>query len=488
MEAGQAQASVGCPPGQRRSDYGSNFRTNSASLPGPGMTPGRVWNDATSNRPSDNSPVRRSSSRDGPGQGHSFAFVTTTAVVLLIGMLASELSSAHAAEPFTIRPDVSYDLGSPPLVAADNQLDLYRPVNPIDGKPPLVVFVHGGGWRTGDKSNQVLNKARLFTRAGYYFASINYRLSPRSGDPNNPDPNRVRFPDHPDDVGEAIGWLDGSADKLGFDPDRIMLIGHSAGAHLVSLISTDPRYIRRYGSDPRQVLGTISLDTAAFDIERAITRGNDPDEPNLLFINAFGTPEEDAVEGSWASGSPLTWADPTDPEHLLITQTVPYRVRENQAMAAALDQGLESVVQVPLNHSGINMAVGAPGDASGTTAAVNAFTSSLLDRYVAAKVSLTKRPARTVRLGRSNGPGKPKRRSVRFAFKGAGNAVGFQCRLDRAQFRTCRSPRRYSVGRGNHTFRVRPLFPSGEHGAEEVARFKVVSRALCGRTTPIRTC
>lgn len=126
-----------------------------------------------------------------------------------------------------------------------------------------------------------------------------------------------------------------------------------------------------------------------------------------------------------------------------------------------------------LNHNGINDAVGAPNDASGTTTAVTGFIESRLAAYGAAGVSIRKRPSKVVRTGRKARSGKPKKRQVTFVFAGSGNATGFECRLDKAAFRTCKSPRRHTVGVGGHSFRVRPLFPSGRPGATKVVKFKV---------------
>lgn len=180
------------------------------------------------------------------------------------------------------------------------------------------------------------DKAALFTGLGYGMVSISYRLSPMTGDPNDPDPNRIMFPDHPDDVGEAIGWLDRNALRYGLDPDRMILMGHSAGAHLASLVSTDPRYIERYGVDRRQILGAIPLDTGAFDIEQSVL--GLPDEPSLLFANAFGSPAENLVTNAWETASPLTWADASDPRHLFVVQNISSRINLQLAMAIKLGQ------------------------------------------------------------------------------------------------------------------------------------------------------
>ena len=408
-----------------------------------------------------------------------FTRVTRLLLLALLALLATlaglAMLATGARADWTLQSGVPY-ADNPPADPSLNQLDIYRPSSPAGEAAPLVIYVHGGGWRRGDKAVAgTQDKARLFTDAGYVFASVNYRLSPESAPPGGPDPNRIMFPVHPDDVGEAIGWLSRNAASIGADPDRIILIGHSAGAHLVSLVSVDPRYVNRFGVDQRQVLGTIPLDTAAYDIEeRAV--GDDPDEPNLLFLNAFGTAAENAVSGSWAEASPLTWADQADPVHLFITQLNPVRVQINQRMASALGQPPESVVSVALNHSGINNAVGAPGDTSGTTAAITGFIDSRLAAYRSAAVSIRKRPAKVVLTGRKSRSGKPKKRRVVFAFSGSGNAVGFECRLDKAAYRACKSPRKYTVGTGIHRFRVRPLYPSGNPGAEKPVRFKVMAK------------
>ena len=190
----------------------------------------------------------------------------TLLFVAIVGAALAGLSGLTArADAAIVQRDLSYDIDSPPSDPNLNALDLYVPdgAQPSDSRP-VVVYVHGGAWRTGDKASQIADKVTLFTGAGYVFASVNYRLSPR--DPTVLDPARIKFPDQPDDVGEAIGWLDRNVEAYGGDPGRMLLIGHSAGAHLVSLVSTDPSYVGSFGVEPWQLIGTVSLDTDAFDI------------------------------------------------------------------------------------------------------------------------------------------------------------------------------------------------------------------------------
>lgn len=401
------------------------------------------------------------------------AMVRRVAVVALLFAIGAVLLP-QTAHSYVKQSEISYDLGSPTADPARNMLDIYLPEGPSSDPRPFVLHIHGGGWRTGDKANPSMpDKAALFTGLGYGMVSINYRLSPMGGDPNNPD--RIMFPDHPDDVGEAIGWLDHNALAYGLDPDRMILMGHSAGAHLASLVSTDPRYIERYGVDRRQILGAIPLDTGAFDIEQSV-EGSNPDEPSLLFANAFGSPRENLVTNSWETASPLTWADASDPRHLFVVQNISNRINIQLVMAIRLGQQPTSVVAVPLDHNGVNRAVGSPTDTTQTTPAITAFVADRLAQYLEPRVKVTRRPSNVVRLARKARSGKPRSRSVTFAFTGSGNASGFECRLDGGSYRACSSPRRYRIGSGRHNFRVRPLYPSGRPGETTLAKFRAVAK------------
>jgi acetyl esterase/lipase len=392
-------------------------------------------------------------------------------VRFLIAIAAIALSAPAASGAATAHTNLSYDIDSPPAPAqpAQNMLDLYTPDGVGGGdRRPVVVYVHGGGWSIGDKANKIADKVALFTNAGYVFASVNYRLSPATGDPSSPDPARIRFPAHPHDVGEALGWLDRNVARYGGDPDRLLLIGHSAGAHLVSLVSTDPSYASAYGVRPWQIAGTASLDTDAFDI----TAEADPASPGAnnpaMFWNAFATPAENAADRSWELGSPLRWADPADPPFLLVTSRIPNRLRDNQAMAAALGQDPASVVSLPYTHEQINENLGGAGDTAGETGAVMDFFGDALRAAEPPRVRLRAHPPRRVR---SEG----RRAHVRFRFAARG-AGSFECRLDRKRWRRCRSPQRLAVTRGRHAFRVRALSDRGRPGTAKVWRFRVAVR------------
>lgn len=141
---------------------------------------------------------------------------------------------------------------------------------------PLVIFVHGGGWKRGDKRNATgTEKVTHYTGLGYAFASLNYRLVPA-----------VRVEDQAADVANAIAWLKDNAARLGFDGRRIVLMGHSAGAHLSALVGTDPRYLRAAGLDVGDLDGVIPLDGAAYDVPKQIADGGKFMQDT--YIQAFG--------------------------------------------------------------------------------------------------------------------------------------------------------------------------------------------------------
>ena len=146
--------------------------------------------------------------------------------------------------------------GSDPL----QKLDFWRAKAP---GAPLVVFIHGGGWKRGDKSNATgVAKVTHLLASGYAVASINYRLVPAA-----------TVEQQAQDVADAVAALRGQAAKLSIDPARIVLMGHSAGAHLAALVGTDPRYFAKAGMPPDAVRGIILLDGAAYDVPRQLTVG-----------------------------------------------------------------------------------------------------------------------------------------------------------------------------------------------------------------------
>ena len=130
-------------------------------------------------------------------------------------------------------------------------VDVYAPV-PSRGEP-LIVFVHGGGWMQGDKS-QYAPLGRAFARCGVAFAALNYRLAPQ-----------VTVSQQAADIAEAVRWLVDSADGQGYASDRIFLMGHSAGAELAAFTATSPSILGSAHLSKQNIAGVIAVDGTAYN-------------------------------------------------------------------------------------------------------------------------------------------------------------------------------------------------------------------------------
>lgn len=135
-------------------------------------------------------------------------------------------------------------------------LDIYTPDNPKE--LPVVFWIHGGGWQTGDKTD-VQIKPRIFTERGYVFVSTNYRLFPH-----------VEMDVLIRDVAMSLGWVHKNIAKHGGDPKRIFVMGHSAGAQLAAILCTDDRYLKAEGVPFSVLKGCVPVDGDTYDIPAMI--------------------------------------------------------------------------------------------------------------------------------------------------------------------------------------------------------------------------
>jgi arylformamidase len=137
-------------------------------------------------------------------------------------------------------------------------LDVYTPEKPTAEKLPVVFWIHGGGWQTGDKQ-QVALKPKVLTERGYVFVSTNYRLLPD-----------VEMDVLIRDVAQALGWVHRNIAEHGGDPHRILVAGHSAGAQLAAILCTDDRYLKEQGVPFDVLRGCVPVDGDTYDIPKII--------------------------------------------------------------------------------------------------------------------------------------------------------------------------------------------------------------------------
>ena len=222
--------------------------------------------------------------------------------------------------------DVSYGTESM------QKLDIYSASNKSNDSTsatPVVIWVHGGGWRNGDKDNRSgSNLCQTWAKEGITMVNLNYRLTPD-----------VVHPAHVQDVAAGIAWVHKNIAQYGGNPKQIFLLGHSAGAHLVALVATAPEFLRAHQLEPKDVLaGVMSIDTASYDL----TQTNTPVVRKMI-NDAFGKDSQVLLQAS-----PLQHAKKNSQQcPPFIIATVKQRteaVQESKALAEALP-GSKLIVQ-----------------------------------------------------------------------------------------------------------------------------------------------
>lgn len=180
------------------------------------------------------------------------------------------------------------------------KMDVYYPTA-MDGAWPVVMYVHGGAWVKGDKSEGAgMGDQSALTADDFLYISINYRLAPE-----------YKFPAMIEDAKCAVRYLRAHASQYNLDPQRVGALGGSAGGHLVSLLGLSDESagwdVGEYLDQSSRVqavvdyFGPADLTDSSFDTERAENRT----------VEVFGASEQS--DPILAAASPVTYATPDDP-------------------------------------------------------------------------------------------------------------------------------------------------------------------------------
>ncbi len=272
---------------------------------------------------------------------------------ILIGLLLG--TATLSSEPRTVK-DIAY---AEPK-SERQSLDVYAPA---DGKNlPVVVWIHGGGWRRGDKS-LTRGKPEMFNARGFVLVTINYRFVPE-----------VTIQQMTGDVAKAIRWVHDHAQEYGGDGKSIFVMGHSAGAHLAALVATDDKYLKAEGLSLKILKGCVPVDVSMYDAAKQIQSLASSElfkERGKLFADTFGD------EASQKELSPLLHVakDKHIPPFLILCcANRPEVVAQSEAFAKALNEaGSSAKVHAAegKNHGTINSELGTKDDKP--TAALDEF-------------------------------------------------------------------------------------------------------------------
>lgn len=254
------------------------------------------------------------------------------------------VSDGKAPSPTaSVQKDVAYvDSGS------DLQkLDIYSPAT--GNSNPIVIWIHGGGWRNGDKESVQL-KPEAFNANGFVFISVNYRFIPE-----------VSVEQMTADVAKAVKWTVDHAAEFSGDPKKLFVMGHSAGAHLAALVCTDGSYLEAEGLPLSTISGCVPIDTAAYDVPTLMKDANAIQK--MLYTSAFGN-----NAASQRKLSPLSHVANTKGIPPFLILHVADRAdsrQQSEAFAKRLvDSGVDAsiVSAAGKTHASINRDLGKQGD------------------------------------------------------------------------------------------------------------------------------
>lgn len=252
-------------------------------------------------------------------------------VLALAGCTNLSLAIANAPTAFDdlgVHRDVQYAEASKSQV-----LDLYVPKDK-DQPHPVVMFLHGGGWTSGSK-NQYRFVAEALLGRGYVVVVPGYRLYPET-----------RFPGFIEDAAQAVAWTQAHVAEFGGDPDRLFLMGHSAGAHIAAMLNFDEKYLREAGLDRSVIKGFIGL-AGPYD---------------FLPLRSRTLQKVFAPEERYADSQPVNFVDGEEPPALLLHGLADFTVGSynSKHLAARIRQvggKVEEHYYDGMSHGGVLAAV-----------------------------------------------------------------------------------------------------------------------------------
>lgn len=222
------------------------------------------------------------------------------------------------------------------------RLDIYAPDNAGGTRGhPVVVFVHGGSWASGEREDYSF-AGRALASQGFVTVLFNYRLVPRHP-----------YPDFVDDTASVVAWANRNAARYGGDPSRIFLVGHSAGAYNAVMVALAPEFLRGVGVSQDVLAGVVGI-SGPYDFL--------PLDPGAA-QNAFGHLQAEALRDSQPVNR-VTASRPVPPMLLLTgdkDKTV--RPRNTQSLAQALEKAghrVRSEIYPGIGHAGTVLALSRP--------------------------------------------------------------------------------------------------------------------------------
>lgn len=289
-----------------------------------------------------------------------FHTILVVAAGMSVALLSSPLLAAKRAN-FTVTRNVFY--GKDRNGDQDLQsLDIYWQKD--QHNQPVIIYVHGGGWAFGDKSN-VHHMPGFFAGHHISFISMNYRLR-----------WRYKLYDQLEDVVSVVHWVRLHHAHYGLDPDKIVLMGNGAGAFLVSLVGTDEGLLKTQGMNLGDIRSVVAVNNPSFDIP-ALMRNSGNFIEKRRYRLVFGSDE--AV---WSTMSPINHVGAgkhIPPFAIVYVTSDESEVDQAKNFAKTLRDAKVNVIMIPDNKrasESVTEELGTPGD--GPSLALMAFIGAAL--------------------------------------------------------------------------------------------------------------
>lgn len=286
-------------------------------------------------------------------------------------LLLATFSLAFAADAPTPLAPTKADIPYAGTTELRQTLNVYAPSTKPTKPAPVIFWIHGGGWRGGEKTTVQL-KPKFFTDLGYVFVSTNHRYV-----------SAVPMNEILADVAKSLRWTHDHAPEFGGDPNRIVIMGHSSGAQLAAYLAIDERPLKAVGLSLAMFKGCVPVDADTFDVPAVIA---------LATANrqAAGKPEPKYGHREIFGGKPELWTDYSATTHVAAGKGIPpFLILYDAAAALTPDQAkrLEKALTSKgiaakaygaqnTNHGKINADLGLPDDPS--TAELLSFLKTVL--------------------------------------------------------------------------------------------------------------
>jgi arylformamidase len=270
---------------------------------------------------------------------------------------SDDIDDGEPAGRAALQPEVKLIPDVPYGKDARQIMDIYRPLQAKGA--PVIFMVHGGAWRLGDKGAKAVveNKVARWVSKGFIFISANYRLLPTASPV-----------EQAQDIASALASAQDKAASWGGDPAKFILMGHSAGAHLVALLAASPDRAWKVGAKPW--LGSILLDSAALDVVKIMEAKH-----ARFYDSAFGSDS-----AYWRAASPFDALSEGATPFLAVCSTRRADSCSQASRFVSKARSLDvraSVLEQDQSHRDINEQLGVKG---AYTDSVELFMGSLVTR------------------------------------------------------------------------------------------------------------